>query len=59
MAVGATPFHEELLAPLHFRVVQVAGAWNGKATMPYHEGIEIVHALLRREVVPLVVELVG
>ena len=33
MAVGATPFHEELLAPLHFRVVQVAGAWNGKVEL--------------------------
>ena len=59
MTVGAAPFHEEFFTLLYLWIIQVAGTRYCKSTMPYHEGIEIVHALLRLEVVPLVVKLVG
>ena len=59
VTAGASPTHEELLTLLYLLIVQVAGTRNGKTTMPYHEGIEIFHALLWLEDVVLVVKLVG
>ena len=59
VTAGAANLHEHLLALLHTRIVEVAGARNGKTAMPYHELVEVVGRHLRLEVVPLVAELVG
>ena len=59
VTAGAANLHEHLLALLHTRIVEVAGARNGKSAMPYHELVEVVGRHLWLKVVPLVAELVG
>ena len=59
VAACASPLIEELLALLHIGVVEVTGTRNGQSAVPHHEGVELVGRLLRLELEPRVVELVG
>ena len=59
MARSAAQFVEDLLAPLHLRAVEIAGARDGQAAVPDKEVVVLVIPHLRGEVMPLVVELVG
>ena len=59
VAGGAANFREHFLSFLDVGVIEVAGAGNGQAAVPHHEGVELVGVHFRLEVVVRVVKLVG
>ena len=59
VAGSTANLHKDLLATLHVGILQVTGTGNCESTVPHLEGPEVVVRHLGREVVPLVVKLVG